>query len=348
MASHWIMGYYPIYQRSDMPASEIPFSKITHLAVGGVTPQSDGSLTTLPFSDTTTWTAAVPDLVTRAHNAGTKVILMVGGSGSSTGFVSAASSANRAVFATNLVQFAHQYNLDGIDLDWEPLQTTDLSSLEELAKAIRAAWSSVILTAPVDYINTNYQTVDPSWGRISAQFDQINIMTYSMSGAYQGWQSWHHSPLSGETPTTPTSISTSVTAWLGAGVPASKLGVGAGFYGLCYSSPVTAPKQNLNGATSVGDDNTLAYRIILSSYYSASSRHWDTAAQVPYLSFSSPTGAHQCTYLSYTDAESLAAVGSYVKAHQLGGAIIWTINEGHLTSGADRDPLISALFTGMQ
>jgi chitinase len=201
----------------------------------------------------------------------------------------------------------------------------------------------------VDFVNPNYQTVDPAWSRIAAQFDQINIMTYSMSGAYSGWQSWHHSPLDGATLTTPTSIKTSVLAWLGAGVPPSKLGIGAGFYGLCYTSPVTAPNQNLNGSTSIADDNTLAYRIILSSYYSASAKQWDTAAQAPYLSFTTPTGTNRCTYLSYTDEQSIAAVASYMKVQQLGGIIIWTINEGHLTSGvADRDPLISALFTGLQ
>ncbi|MES1146954.1 MAG: glycoside hydrolase family 18 protein [Solimonas sp.] len=342
------MGYYPIYQRSDMPVAEIPFNKLTHLAIGGVTPQSDGSISTLPFADSTTWTSFVPGLVTHAHDAGRKVILMVGGAGSASGFVPAASSANRVAFANNLVNFAKQYNLDGIDLDWEPLQSTDLTSLEELAKAIRVAWPSVILTAPVEFINVNYQTVDPAWARIAMQFDQINIMTYSMAGNYSGWQSWHHSPLYGETATTPTSIDSSALAWLAAGVPASKLGVGAGFYGLCYTAPVTAPKQNLNGSSTIGDDNTLAYRIILSDYYSASARQWDSEAQTPYLSFTAATGAHQCTYLSYTDTESLAAVANYIKIHQLGGIIIWTVNEGHLTSGTDRDPLISALFTGLQ
>ncbi|HEX2584615.1 MAG TPA: glycoside hydrolase family 18 protein [Steroidobacteraceae bacterium] len=342
------MGYYPIYQRSDMPAPEVPFNKITHLAIGGVTPQADGSISTAPFTDNTTWAAVVPDLVTRAHNAGRKVILMVGGASSSGGFVPASNATNRTTFVTNLLAFAHQYNLDGIDLDWEPLQTTDLPSLEELAKAIRLAWPTVILTAPVDFININYQTVDPSWARIAMQFDQINIMTYGMAGAYSGWQSWHHSPLYGQTATTPTSIDTSVTAWLTAGVPASKLGVGAGFYGLCYTSPVTAPKQNLGSSTVSADDNTLAYRIIMSGYYSAPARQWDTQAMVPYLSFASPTGTKQCTYLSYTDAESLAAVASYIKAHQLGGIIIWTINEGHLASVTDKDPLISALSTGLQ
>jgi len=331
-----------------MASTEIPFNKLTHIAIGGVTPQSDGSISTLPFSDVPTWASAVPDLVTKAHNAGCKVILMVGGAGSATGFVPAATSAIRATFAANLVQFARQYNLDGIDLDWEPLQSTDLTSLEELAKAIRSAWPSVILTAPVDFINVNYQTVDSSWARIAMQFDQINIMTYGMAGAYSGWQSWHHSPLYGQTATTPTSIDSSVSKWLAAGVPASKLGVGAGFYGLCYTSPVTAPKQNLGGSTAIGDDNTLAYRIIMSSYYNSSAKQWDSQAQVPYLSFTSATGANQCTYLSYTDAQSLAAVANYIKTSQLGGIIIWTINEGHLTSGTDRDPLISALFNGLQ
>lgn len=341
------MGYYPGYQQGDMAPAEVPFDRMTHLAIGAVLPQGDGSLDTSFYLDPTSGPALADDLISRAHAAGRKAMLMVGGAGAYNGFVSAASAAHRATFVSNLVTFAQAHGFDGLDLDWEPLPSGDPADFDALAKALRVAWPSVVLTVPVGPINTNVETVDAQWGPISASFDQINVMTYSMAGAYVGWQSWHHSPLDGASPTTPTSIKTSVDAWLGAGVPASKLGIGAGFYGLCYTSPITGPKQDLGTATASGDDNSLAYRELLASYITPQARQWDSTAQVPYLSFSAPTGPGACTYLSYTDEQSLAAQADYVKSKGLGGVIVWTINEGHLNSGTDRDPLMTALYTGL-
>ena len=343
----WLMGYYPGYQRDDMPPEQVPFDRMTHIAVGAALPNTDGTLDTTFYLDATQGPALADDLTTRAHTAGRKAVLMVGGAGTYDGFASSSNASNRATFVSNLVAFAKAHGFDGLDLDWEPLATSDLPALDALAKALRAAWPQVILTVPVGTININYETVDASWGAISSSFDQINLMSYSMAGAYEGWQSWHHSPMDGASPTTPTSIKSSVQAWLAAGVPASKLGIGAGFYGLCYTSPVTGPKQALNGANSIADDNGLSYRALMSSYYSANERHWDDTALSPYLSFTSPKGQHACTYLSYTDEQSLQEQASYVHQANLGGVIVWTINEGHLESGADRDPLLTALYGGL-
>lgn len=341
------MGYYPGYQRNDMPPAEIPFDRLTHLAVGAVLPHSDGTLDTTFYLDATAGPALAADLSKRAHDAGRKSILMVGGAGTYDGFSSSASATHRAAFVANLVSFAKAQGFDGLDLDWEPLPSSDLPNLQALAQDLRTAWPDVILTVPVGIINANTDTVDASWGAISQAFDQINIMSYSMAGAWDGWQSWHHTAIDGATPTTPTSIRTSVDAWLTAGVPASKLGIGAGFYGLCYTSPVTAPNQDLGGATAIANDNELAWRKLTGAYYSADARHWDDAAKAPYLSFSSPTGPLGCTYLSYTDEESLAAEAEYVHTRKLGGVIVWTINEGHLADGADKDPLLTALYGGL-
>lgn len=341
------MGYYPGYQRNDMPPDQIPFDRITHLAVGAALPQADGSLDTTFYISESQGAALASDLSARAHTAGRKSILMVGGAGTHDGFVGAASDAYRATFVANLVSYAQGHGFDGIDLDWEPLPSEDLPAFDVLAKALRAAWPTGILTVPVGIVNANWESVDASWGAIASSFDQINIMSYSMAGAWDGWQSWHHTAIDGASATTPTSIKTSVDAWLAAGVSASKLGIGAGFYGLCYTSPVTGPRQDLGGATAIANDNELAYRKLLDSYYAAASRKWDDAAKAPYLSFSAPTGPLSCTYLSYTDEESLAAEAAYVHARDLGGVIVWTINEGHLASGADRDPLLTALWSGL-
>jgi len=172
-----------------------------------------------------------------------------------------------------------------------------------------------------------------------------------MSGAWQGWESWHSSPLHwNKGSSTPTGIDSSVSHYLAAHVPASKLGVGAGFYGECYTSPVSAPVQTLGSSQVSASDGTMAYRNIMASYYSQAAYHYDSAADVPYLSLSG-SNAEKCTYVSYEDATSLAAKGAWVKAQGLGGVIIWTISEGYVSSGATvkaQNPLLEALSTSLQ
>ncbi len=350
-SARWLMGYYPGYQSTDLPPSEVRFDLMTHLAVGAVLPQNDGSLDTTFFKDASSGPAFAKDLAAKAHQAGTKAILMVGGAGYHDGFVaSSASAATRATFVTNLVSFAQQNGFDGLDLDWEPLPASEMDAFVALAQDLRAAWPSAVLTVPVNPINPNYETVDKKFGTVAGTIDQFNVMTYSMAGAYSGWKSWHHSPLEGQTPETPTSISTSVDAYLAAGIPAAKLGIGEGFYGLCYTSPVTGPLQALGGATSSANDNQLSYRTLLSTYLPAGTPKWDDSAKAPYLSFDKPTGPSGCTYLSYTNEQSIGVHTEYVKQKGLGGSIVWTINEGHLPSkpAGQRDPLLTALANGLK
>ena len=162
-----------------------------------------------------------------------------------------------------------------------------------------------------------------------------------------GWQSWHSSALYGETPTTPTSIDSTVERYLDAGVPAAKLGIGIGFFGACYTPPVTGPKQDLRGGTVAASDNDMSYHNIMTRYYADAARIWDDEAKSPYLTFATATGPLGCGFISYDDAQSIGERAAYVDSRGLGGAIVWTINQGYLPDApaGSRDPLMDALRT---
>src|SRR5262249_50973116 len=162
--------------------------------------------------------------------------------------------------------------------------------------------------------------------------DQMNITTYGMAGSWAGWQSWHSSAIFGESPATPSSVDSSVKAYLAAGVPANKLGIGVGFYGSCWTPPVRAPTSGLHGSRSVADDGTMSFTHIMSAYYTDMDHHYDATAKAPYLGYASAHGPEGCSFVSYEDPQSILDKGQYAAKMGLGGAIVWTLNAGYLPS----------------
>ncbi|UXI66848.1 glycoside hydrolase family 18 protein [Tahibacter amnicola] len=339
----WISGYHVGYQRDMYPIAEIDFSTMTHLMVGRVTPTSNGGVTRHFDIDNTNGPIFAQQASNAAHAAGIKAVLMVGGAGEYSNWVSAASPANRANFVANLLDVMDDLGYDGLDLDWEPIQTSDEPNFIALAQALRTARPDMILTVPVGWINANFAgTTNPFFASIAPLFDQINIMSYDMAGDWGGWQSWFSSALTGHAGNTPSSLEVSAEWYRRSGVPRSRIGVGIPFYGTCWRN-VSAPR--LFGGTVVASDNVMSYHNIMQSYYSAGLRQWDTAAMAPWLGSNAPIGPQQCNFISYDDEQSIAAKGAYVRRNGLGGTIIWTIAEGHLPErpAGQRDPLLQAV-----
>ena len=341
----WVMGYYAGYERDAYPVAAIEWSGLTHLAVAFYLPRADGTLDESLFIDATSGPALARALVAAAHANGRKAIASIGGAGMHAQWVGATSSGTRAAFIGNLRKLVADYGYDGLDLDWEPVDPADAGAVLAFVQALRAAMPAATLTMPTGYINANAPDDLSLYSKLAPLLDQINLMTYGMAGAYTGWKSWHSSALHQQDPATPTSVESSVKAYLAAGVPAAKIGVGAGFYGLCYSPPVSAPMQALGASTIVADDGTMSFAHITTSYLTPQARHYDVAAAAPYLSFASATGPQGCGFVSYEDEQSLADKGAYVKAQGLGGAIVWTVNQGYLASAplGARSPLLVAL-----
>jgi chitinase len=336
----WSMGYYASWAPDQYPIPEIEWSGLTHIAMAFYLPNQDGSMTLAGGNP-----QLAINLIAAAHANGVKAIASIGGADSQSGFQAATASGSVATFAANLVSLVTSTGYDGIDIDWEPMDKTDEPAVIDIANRIRKAKPGALLTIPVGAINVNLGADLSGFLAIAAAYDQLNIMSYGQAGAWSGWKSWHSSALYQTDSATPTSIDSTVKLYLAAGVPAAKLGIGIGFYGLCYSSPVTGPDQALNGSTLLAGDGTISYANIMTEYYSASARQWDGLARVPYLSFSAPHAPDGCTYISYDDEQSIAEKGTYLKAKGLGGVIQWELNEGYLSAAAagQRNPLLKAI-----
>lgn len=345
-AGRWVSGYWVGYQRGLYPEHTVDFSNLTHIFVGRIRPLADGSVVTNFDYDEVEGPAMARTLSTRAHQAGRKALLMLGGEGEHGGFVGAASSANRARFVANLLRVVDDLGYDGIDVDWEPIELADRAPLLALLDALRAARPGLLLTVPVGWVNMNFaaEQADPWYAQLAQRVDQLNIMSYSMAGPW-GWEVWHHSALTDHAGLRPSSVSGSVQAYLAAGVPRAKLGVGIGAYGSCWHGTVL-PRQQPGSVMMSFGDNSMSYANIMAQYHDAAYRVWDAAAQVPYLAFPTLRGPAGCGFVSYEDEQSVAAKGAYVRAQGLGGTIVWTIGQGHLPNApaGSRDPLLRAAY----
>jgi chitinase len=275
-------------------------------------------------------------LATAAHAHGVKALLMLGGAGAGANIATAASDANRAAFVQRLTSALSTLGYDGIDLDWE--DSVNLDELVALAADLRAAKPDIVLSYPAGAINGNFQTVDSRYAQLAASLDRFMVQTYYPSTAFagSGWNSWFVAPLSGVTGNTPIAADDTLMRYAAAGIPTAKLGLGIGAYAICYTGGITGPRQPTSGSTQItGGDNSLPLRTFFSTTTftgaAAAAKKYDTTAQQPYLSFTSAVNEPGCggntQYISYEDATSIMAKGTFSKQNGYGGIIIWTINE---------------------
>ena len=324
--------------------SSIDWAGLTHVAAAFYVPDSSGGWASGYFDQ-----ATASALIAAAHAQGKKVLASIGGSGSGPAFEQAMQNA-QSTFVTNLEALVTS-GYDGLDIDWEGgnLTTAQDQALQTtLIQALRQKSPGILITLTAGYENEN-SLDDLSWyGTVAAQLDRINLMTYGMAGPWQGWRSWHSSPLHWNSDsTTPTGIDASVKHYIAAGVPAAKLGIGIGFYGMCYTAPVTAPVQTLGASQVSASDGVMSYPNIVGTYYSAGAYHYDSAADAPYLTLDGKN-AQSCTYVSYEDPASIAAKGTWLEAQGLGAVILWEIGEGFVPSGSTvqaQNPLLEATKT---
>jgi chitinase len=342
-SSSWVTGYWVGYLADRQPIEAIDWNSLTHVALGIVLPKTDGSLN----FDIALDAAGRAKMIKAAHDHARKAIAMIGGENTGPQWLVASSDANRAKLISSLKALT-QEGFDGLDLDWEPLADTDQPVFLKLVQELRATLPTAILTFPVDgNDNSNFPANRSFFATVAPYLDQINLMTYGMAGAYQGWKTWHSSPLYHQDSATPTSIDNSVKGYLKANIPAAKLGIGIGFYGLCYGKPATKPLEDTvgiraDGAKLLAGDNVMSYAKIVTDYLPFGTRHWDALARVPYISLAQPTGPKGCTYISYDDEQSILEKGQYAKDHGLGGAIIWNINQGYIPGQTPANPLLDA------
>ena len=150
----------------------IPYQQLTHINYSFLTPKEDGTFNPINNS----W--KLKQIVQTAHEHNVRVNIAVGGWGWDAQFEEmAANSESRAAFVQNLTAFVDEYQLDGVDIDWEyPDAGQSSQNFLALIKELRSAVPDKLLTtAVVSYGDDNGIGIPAESFEL---FDFVNIMTY--------------------------------------------------------------------------------------------------------------------------------------------------------------------------
>jgi chitinase len=290
----FVVAYLPAWK---MPYSP-PWDKITHLCLAFGIVQSDGSV------DVTN-VVQHKNIISVAQGNHVKVLLSIGGGGSNNFSTALLNVNSRTTLIANLERLVNEWNLDGIDLDYEEwdggpdgASATDLRRREALEQTYRDLRGKIgahkLITAAVTASWDNGQ-----WGYYNCfnntmhqYLDFISLMTYdetgpwasSKVGQHASWDFYVHA----------------INHWLdNRKLPKEKLIAGVPFYGYWFKSPT-----NAEGAEGI------AYRDILSQFPNSDAHLKDNI-----------------DLLYYNGMETIKQKAKYCKDNDLGGMMIWELSQ---------------------
>ncbi|NOT03594.1 MAG: glycoside hydrolase family 18 protein [Anaerolineales bacterium] len=163
-----IIGYLPEYRELNPEWGKC----LTDIVYFSAEPRTDATLDISRLSDVT-WQG----LQTMKANYGTRIHLSVGGWERSQGFAPmVAKTKSRAAFIQNLLEFATEHKLDGVDFDWEfPETKTEFNNYIAFLTEIKTAFAKRGLIVSVALSADNASSMDLSQFEV---VDRIHVMSY--------------------------------------------------------------------------------------------------------------------------------------------------------------------------
>ncbi|HNW60398.1 MAG TPA: glycosyl hydrolase family 18 protein [bacterium] len=322
-AAERVVGYYPSWIRYTTPAAKIRYQDVTTIAHSFIWPRPDGTLDM--YSD-----LLYPELITRAHAAGVKVIVSIGGWGQCDGFAPmAASSTTRQAFVDKVTAFLQQNGYDGIDLDWEyPTGAVQRANFTLLVREFRKAFDALQPAWTISFVvpSGTYSASYFDFAGLREYVSWIGCMTYDLHGAWTS-HAGHNSPLYAPANEPEGSIDSAVRYLLGLGLAREKLLIGVPFYGRQFAA------TGLYAPASGGEEIT--YAQLIAAVKPDWTRQWDDLAKVPYYQ----NGAHTL-FITFDDTAAVRYKCAYVRSNALGGLIIWALGQDNLGTS---QPLAQAI-----
>lgn len=242
---------------------------------------------------------------------------------------------HRNTFAQTTVQLLKEFNLDGLDLDWEyptiegypghAYSANDKQNFSELVKTLRNAMGSEYLLAFAAGGFTDYLEKSIDWDAVMPQVDFVNLMTYDLVSGFSK-VTGHHTPLKDYRPDQQ-STEKCVNWLLQHGVKNEQLIIGAAFYARVWEQ--VAPENK--GLYNAGNFKQGVSYKNFDTYFTDSSGfkyYWDRKAKAAYRYSKS-----QQLFATFDDERSIKAKAKFVRKKKLGGIMFWQLIEDKPSGG---------------
>lgn len=368
-----IVAYFPEWKTDDeymgYSAEDVPWKYISHLnyAFGRI---KDGKFHPMNEKNFIKNMTKIKEY--KSNFVGVKVLISVGGWGGSEGFSDISLyEKSRKEFAESFKEVIIEYDLDGIDIDWEfpvsggPENETsrpeDKENFTLLLKSLREFLDNMENKTGKRYLLTiaapaNYSIIpNTEPDKYHTYIDFINLMTYDFHGIWDKYSN-HHSPLYGN-PNDPDPISReklncdfAVKEYLKLGVPSEKIILGIPFYGKgwilenndnngLFAKVKGIPYGIFDNDNPSGTNPFFFIKGVLENNPDYK-KFRDNYAKAPWL-----WNPKENIMYSYDDEESISVKCEYVLKNNLGGVMFWEVTEDYPFKG---DTLVKLIYTKLK
>lgn len=189
-----VIGYYLPMPEGNMSVSSVPYQYLTSINYSFAIPTNDSSGNLVPLQAPMRNPDTLRALVQTAHKHGVEVFVSVGGFGIGDGpgidtrfEVLANKKESRTNFAHACMNLIREFDLDGIDVDWEfpepeePSMSNFVSLMRELRDSLHPAGKKLTAAIESHRLHYTYGIDDEVFGLV----DWLNIMVYD--GEEIGW-----------------------------------------------------------------------------------------------------------------------------------------------------------------
>lgn len=293
-----VYGYLPYWVGG---LDVVPWTHITHLAIFSVGLNSDGTL-----NSTSRWTSIAGEAVATAHSYGVKVHITITSFYDTETNSMLGNTSYRAACVSALASQVAAYGADGVNVDFEGLDSSYGDEFVSFIRELNAAVDEVYIATPAIDWNGAFD-----YDQLAANSNGLFIMGYGYH--WTGGDPGPNAPLHGGSPWSNYSLEWSVNDYVTYDAPKSKIILGLPLYGQTW--PTTS---NTVPGTATGDGSSIVmYNAIAEA--AQYGRHYDTVTDTPYY-FSNST--HQTFY---DDTDSIRAKVAYAVEQGLGGVGFWAL-----------------------
>ena len=327
--SYYVIAYYT---GSGDAIRQQPVVKLTHIIYSFLKLQND----TLTFRNEDQKENLKKLVALKKEYPKLKIMVSIGGWGGCypcSGLF--ASDAHRKTFAKTTVALFNEYQIDGLDLDWEypaiegypghPYMPEDKNNFTELIKALRSEMGNKyqLSFAAGGFDRFLENSID--WDAVIPLVDFVNLMTYDLVSGYST-VTGHHTPLMNNEYQT-TSTDNCVSWLLNHRVPPEKLIIGAAFYARVWENvPDTMHGIYQSGKFKQG----VPYRNF-ETYFNSDSGWVYYRDEEAGAAFRYSNALNR--FATFDDQYSLLLKTEYVKKKNLRGIMFWELSQDKSPGG---------------